>query len=73
MAKFNLADTQLTRGFGKFSIVNAMLESVRLIVNAPIYHKGRIDSSIQEPVQKSDSKNPGNRLLVSGLAQSYAS
>jgi hypothetical protein len=38
-----------------------------------IYHKGRIDSSLQEPVQKADSKNPGNGFLGSGLAQSYAS
>ncbi len=42
ITKINLPDTRLTRGFANFNLVNTMLESVRLIVNAPASYAARL-------------------------------
>jgi putative hemolysin len=72
--KFNLNDTGLTRGLARFSLVNTMLESVRLIVNAPASYAARLACNAQE-VRAAQALRfeVFNLELNEGLAQSYES
>src|SRR5450755_2637264 len=72
--KFNLPDTRLTHGSGTFNVVNTMLESVRLIVNAPAGYAMRLACSAPE-VRAAQALRFEifNLELNEGLAQSYES
>jgi putative hemolysin len=72
--KFNLSDTQLTHGLETFKVMNTMLESVRLIVNAPASYAARLACCAEEVRAAQTLRfEIFNLELNEGLEQSYAS
>ena len=71
---FNLPDTQLTHGSRTFNLMSVMLESVRLIVNAPGCYAARLACNAAE-VRAAQALRFAifNLELNEGLAQSFAS